>query len=93
MRPTPFPECLKLSSKSKSSQRPHFKCQLETPPPGSLPRFPCLTLALQVFGFLPQVHTGRGLQGPCPGQARIQNGSQRDRLRNLSAPVNNPMLL
>lgn len=64
MRPTPFPECLKLSSKSKSSHRPHFKRPLETPPPGSLPRLPCLTLALQVLGFLPQVHTGRGLQGP-----------------------------
>ena len=46
IKPTTVPECLKVSSK-----RPHFQPQLGTPPPGSLPAFPCLTLAPQSSGF------------------------------------------
>lgn len=43
-----------------------------------------------VFGFLPLVHTGRGLQGLHLGQVRIKNGSPRDRLRNLTLPRKHP---
>lgn len=45
VKPTVFPEYLKLSSKSKSSQHPHVKPHLGTPLPGSLLGFPCLALA------------------------------------------------
>lgn len=41
-----FPQMSELPSKSKSYQHSSFKPQLRAPPPGSLPDFFCLALAL-----------------------------------------------
>lgn len=72
-------ECLKFSSKSKPSQCPPLEMIA-----GDTSTWKPTWISLpysgpMVFGFLPLVHTGRGLQGLHLGQVRIKNGSPRDR--------------
>lgn len=69
-KPTSFPECLKLSSKSKSVQHPHFKRQSGTRPPGSPSGFPRLAPALWSSVFCHRYTHWQGLAGApsWPGQ-------------------------